>query len=1039
MAPVSADTFYWTGPFKGHADWSSAQYWFDASSSSGTIPGALDYVYFGYTYTGIDFGSDYSQNHLYLVDIDAGATSPSTMPYISQYGGFMNATLEMIASDNAGSAGEYLEQAGVNSCQTLYMGRQANAIAYYDMTGSSVLQVSTDELIGGDGVGYFREGVGNDFPDNNSPSILLGWRNNLSGASGSQGDYELYSGKVVTSTIAIYGMVGSAASIFHQAGGACYVTTLEVGSTDFNNLPSNATYQLDNGTLSAGTEYVEAAYNGTAQFNQTGGSNSPSEVEIGGASPGSYALSGGTLSASRVDLYTNGSFSMTGGTVSIPVAGAFYQYGGTFYSNQIVSIDSASGNIGTYYLDGGSMTVNGSGYTGVIIGDSNVGTFVQNGGTFTFTPSQNTYEFTLGLNSAGSGYYTQYAGLLSTYDEQIGLNGTGNFNQIGGTNTLGSELDLGYYAGSSGTYSLSGGSLIMNGEELIGFNGSGTFTQSGGTHTVGGNVYIGGSGAGASGSGQLNLSNGTMIVDGTLKIWNTANTQVNLSGGVLSVNSLDTSGNPSLFLGNGTTTGWTGGTLAVTGSGGLIIGAGGPLGYSPSINSGMTLNVSNTIGITDTATLSIHGGAVISQADEYATASTAITSIAQYSGSNTVNGTIYLDSYQGAPVSGLYNLYGGTLTTGYQQVGVYGNGFFSQSGGSETINNFLIIGNHPGSAGSFYWGTSTLQINGAAHVGGYFGAGGNGSFILQGGTANINGGVNVYADNSYLWVEAGNLNTPSVNNYSTYSKEGVILTGGTSNMGAVSGTGDMAIGGIGSTYGPAHGVASSLQQNLLTITSHGTLQITGGTNNTVNSLVIDTTGGVLDITNTHLFINYGSGPDPVTSIAAYLASGFNAGAWNGPGIDSSAAAVTPGYAIGYADSADPGNPAGLASGQIEVAYTLIGDADLNRVVNGIDFGILAANFNHTVSRWDQGDFNYDHIVNGIDFTALAANFNKGANGAAVGGSALSDPALVAFAEANGLMADVPEPAALGLGAIALLGLPRRRRGKSQKDHIRADR
>ena len=149
-----------------------------------------------------------------------------------------------------------------------------------------------------------------------------------------------------------------------------------------------------------------------------------------------------------------------------------------------------------------------------------------------------------------------------------------------------------------------------------------------------------------------------------------------------------------------------------------------------------------------------------------------------------------------------------------------------------------------------------------------------------------------------------------------------------------------------------------------------------------------------------------TGMDPIPSPPSPLCSLLRVqpdGAWNGPGINSSAVASNPGYGVGYADSADPGNPAGLASGTLEIAFTL-GDADLNGIVNGIDFGILAANFNKGVTGWDQGDFDYNNIVNGIDFGYLAANFNKGAS------SASDIAALDAFAAANGLLADVPEPA-----------------------------
>jgi autotransporter-associated beta strand protein len=220
------------------------------------------------------------------------------------------------------------------------------------------------------------------------------------------------------------------------------------------------------------------------------------------------------------------------------------------------------------------------------------------------------------------------------------------------------------------------------------------------------------------------------------------------------------------------------------------------------------------------------------------------------------------------------------------------------------------------------------------------------------------------------------------------------------------------------------GVNGALPSGAVNITG-GTLQLgtsTGG--ETITSLAVSGTGK-LDINNDHLIINYSSGSDPISSIIALLVSGYASGAWNGNGVMSTAAAANSGsYGLGYADSADSGNPAGLATKTIEIAYTLLGDVNLDKTVNGVDFGILAANFNKGVSRWDQGDFNYDNIVNGVDFGKLAANFNRGAIGA-------SDvAALDAFAAANGLLADVPEPATGSLTVLASASmLARRRRAK----------
>jgi hypothetical protein len=384
-------------------------------------------------------------------------------------------------------------------------------------------------------------------------------------------------------------------------------------------------------------------------------------------------------------------------------------------------------------------------------------------------------------------------------------------------------------------------------------------------------------------------------------------------------------------------------------------------------------------------------------------------------------------------------------------VGNLGNGTVTQSGPAFVGAPTLIVAAQPGSTGNYTITGGVLNVGGTIYLGGISnGAGGitpggtanfnignasapvvlaanlltagTGTFAMSGGSLTVSGSLTISSGYNFN-VSGGTLTAASTANTSTITQ-----TGGTASLGGVTGTGTLIVGnpsGASATL-----TAAGLIQNSLAINSTGFVTINGGTANSVNSLTI-TGNGKLDLTNHHLFINYGPNPDPIASIATYLKTGFANGAWNGPGgIDSSVAAVTPGYALGYADAADPGNPAGLSSGMIEIKYTLIGDADLNGTVNGVDFGILAANFNKTVSRWDQGDFDYNNIVNGIDFTNLAANFNKAAAGAAA--ISQSDwSALESFAAANGLLADLPEPGsavtAFLSGAVIL-----RRRSRARK-------
>jgi hypothetical protein len=225
-----------------------------------------------------------------------------------------------------------------------------------------------------------------------------------------------------------------------------------------------------------------------------------------------------------------------------------------------------------------------------------------------------------------------------------------------------------------------------------------------------------------------------------------------------------------------------------------------------------------------------------------------------------------------------------------------------------------------------------------------------------------------------------------------------------------------------------------LPTGTLTINNNGIARladnITAGTplgTSSVNLTSLSITGtGTLDIGNNRVIIDYTAGNDPIASIAAWIKNGFYD--LSGPQIISSDIAADDAasglsYGIGYADGAD-GAVAGLPSGEIEIMFTLLGDANLDGIVNSEDFTPFSANVGKN-GGWDQGDFNYDGTVNSEDFTPFSANLGKSASLAAAAGT---------LELANGLsLANVPEPASMGLvllAGVGALGRRSRRRIKS---------
>jgi autotransporter-associated beta strand protein len=228
---------------------------------------------------------------------------------------------------------------------------------------------------------------------------------------------------------------------------------------------------------------------------------------------------------------------------------------------------------------------------------------------------------------------------------------------------------------------------------------------------------------------------------------------------------------------------------------------------------------------------------------------------------------------------------------------------------------------------------------------------------------------------------------------------------------------------------PTSSTTSALPKGTLSI-SGGTVQLADnvtagtalGTSNVVLTSLSLTGTGTLDIGNNRIIVDYSSpATDPIASIESWISNGYYG--VSGPAIISSDittddAASGLSYGIGYADGADH-VVAGLPSGEIEIMFTLLGDANLDGTVNSEDFSPFSHNLGQSGMRWDGGDFNYDGTVNSEDFSLFSHNLGQTASLAAAAG--VLEPV-------NGVnLVNVPEPVSGGLITLAGSGVLLRRR------------
>jgi len=314
---------------------------------------------------------------------------------------------------------------------------------------------------------------------------------------------------------------------------------------------------------------------------------------------------------------------------------------------------------------------------------------------------------------------------------------------------------------------------------------------------------------------------------------------------------------------------------------------------------------------------------------------------------------------------------------------------------------------------------------------------------ITAGTVNHNGGI----------LNAASVTSTNFNVYSTAVVTGAVNASGntmvstTGSLTAAShtggslgvygsanyGTGSVSLTGaaaVGNGADAATLSAGTVIADSLTILDKGKVTTVGGKTRTsvLGSLVfgntVDDPSGKLDLVDGLLAINY-TGASPLTAIQKAIIAAFNGGDWAGNGITSSLLIANPTgkYGIGYVenillpvpfDSSKPfGDYASAGDKTVLVRYTLIGDMNLDGIINDADISLVTNNIGQIGGGWLGGDvFGYDNIVNDSDISLTTNNIGQSVGQLTGGISELSA---------------VPEPATLSLLALGGLALLSRRR------------
>ena len=463
--------------------------------------------------------------------------------------------------------------------------------------------------------------------------------------------------------------------------------------------------------------------------------------------------------------------------------------------------------------------------------------------------------------------------VLSAGYEYVGQYGPGIFTQSGGTNAVGGTLWLGSGTGNSGSYSLSGNSLLSAVNEYVGgAAATGSFQQTGGANTVseltissggsyqlaGGTLSVtgfvnqgvfsgGGASAAISASGMVDLTGGT---------WQNLG-NISLSMGPNSLLIVPAGFNPSTSFAHYTNLG-----LSHTAGSTLIVPAGQGFAGGGSINdpvncqgtiaaaSGVSLNLNSGLVVSGTGSVTAWGNLTVNDSSSgisggslyFANLYVGNPGRGAFTQSNGIANSNYIYLGNSAGDSGTYNLGNGQLLAYYEYLGYSGTGTLAQSGGTNSGGSYncLYLGYNAGSNGTYNLGNGQLS-----EYSEYVGYSGVGTFSQSGG-ANSTSVFNYL----YLGYQPGSKGSYNLSGgqlsvsdfYVGYSGTGSFTqTGGTNSGGNTYFVLGYSAGGSGS-YNLSNGLLSTETQ-YVGYSGTGSFTQSGGTNNETGYLYLGYNAG----------------------------------------------------------------------------------------------------------------------------------------------------------------------------------------------------